>query len=180
MRNAFEALCDLASREKWCWKIACVTCGHDYFRLAFREILRGNHPEARTWTLSGYSVHGAHASGSEPLPRIGQWPDAHQRMLSDILSRADLFSIARGTRYPDWLGYLGLGLFYCETVERRDRNLTQAWVPQLLRMLPATAPSRDVLLELVSGQATDVLCWNHLADLEFALIDAGWRLDKTA
>ena len=41
-RDTFLALCELASKEDWCWKIPCTTCGSGYFipRLIFFHLCR--------------------------------------------------------------------------------------------------------------------------------------------
>lgn len=165
--------------ERWCWKIECPTCGHAYFRLAFREILRGNHPDSLDWSVSGYCLHGLMEFDSDPLPRIGQWPVPHQNALARILANASLGWIAKNASYPDWIGFLGLGLFYCEDAEREERMLTCAWVPQLLEMLPSDAPSRIWLEKLSVPGSQDVLNWQHLGAFEHDMIGAAGRLSGT-
>ena len=51
MKNSFEALCELAEKEDWCWTIACTTCGHTHFRYAFQEIARGKSPADEDWIV---------------------------------------------------------------------------------------------------------------------------------
>ncbi len=31
-RNSFTALCEYASKNNWCWKLFCTTCGHGAFK----------------------------------------------------------------------------------------------------------------------------------------------------
>ncbi len=171
-KNAFEALCELASMERWCWRMDCPTCGHAYFRLGFREILRGNHPDQATWTVSGYCLHGLMEFDMDQLPKIGGWPIPHQSYLSRILARASLQWIARNVRHPEWVGFLCLGLLYCEDTEREDRKLTRAWVPQLLEMLPAEAAGRQALEAMMHEDAQGVLLWQMLRELEDDLTGA--------
>ncbi len=162
--------------ERWCWKVNCSTCGHAYFRLAFREILRGNHPDSLNWSVSGYCLHGLIEFDSDPLPRIGQWPMPHQSALARILAGASLEWIARNTSYPDWIGFLGLGLLYCEDAERKERLLTRAWAPQLLQMLPTDAPSRVWLEKLSADEPQEVLSWQQLGPFEHDMIGTARRL----
>ena len=49
--NAFEALCKLASDEKWCWNLYCTTCGHMHFKYAFKELAKGKSPENPDWVV---------------------------------------------------------------------------------------------------------------------------------
>ena len=62
--NPFEALCSLASREHWCWKMFCTTCGHMLFRYAFRQLASGTSPDDEGWLVhhpvvqSEYSLQG--------------------------------------------------------------------------------------------------------------------------
>ena len=45
---------------------------------------------------------------------------------------ANISWIAENCRTPDWAGYLGLVLLYTGAHERKDQNITKAWVPQIL------------------------------------------------
>ena len=49
--NKFEELCELASRENWCWKLYCTTCGHMDFRYSFSELADGKSPGEREWQI---------------------------------------------------------------------------------------------------------------------------------
>ena len=51
-RSAFDALCSIAAKENWCWKINCTTCGHMLFRYGLHELIRGKHPDAPEWIVS--------------------------------------------------------------------------------------------------------------------------------
>jgi hypothetical protein len=170
-RSAFEYLCVLASREQWCWKVGCTTCGHGVFRWAFRALAAGRHPLDATW-----SVHWGRGATSTrlaarngPLPPSGGWPLAEQERLQRIVARATVANIARETRFPDWLGYLGLALLYTEAAEQRDRVLTQALVPQLRELVLEQSPGACLLDELVNpeGQRLD---WRQLETIEHS-----WR-----
>lgn len=49
--DAFEALCCLASMEKWCWRVGCTTCGSMHFRASLRKLVEGEHPGSRAWAV---------------------------------------------------------------------------------------------------------------------------------
>ena len=68
-RNPFEALCALASKEGWCWKLTCITCNHMYFRYGFMELARGKHPDGPDWIVSN-------SRREELYPTLGRgWND---------------------------------------------------------------------------------------------------------
>ena len=43
--NQFEAVCQLASHEGWCWDLNCTTCGNMHFTYAFKEMSLEKSPE---------------------------------------------------------------------------------------------------------------------------------------
>jgi hypothetical protein len=51
------------------------------------------------------------------------------------MAGATISTLAGECEFPDWLGYLGLGLWACEESEAGDRTLTNAWAPQLLELV---------------------------------------------
>ena len=163
----------LAAKESWCWKIVCTTCGHLYFRYAFRELVQGKHPQSADWR-SGKAHHQELHDELGSVPPLGGWPIPDQRALASVLAGARLKDIASRARFPDWLGYLGLALLYSEDVEREDRSLTKAWVPQLLEILPPQARSRPHLQGILDDPAS-VFTWRHLEEVESDLLGAKRR-----
>ncbi len=129
-RNSFEAVCEIASQENWCWNLDCTTCGHMHFNYAFLEIINGKHPDDKEWVTHS-SRHHALTRLLGPMPRPFQLSEGQQRALIGIAVDASLQKIASLAKFPDWLGYLGLVLFYTERTEDSERRLTKAWVPQL-------------------------------------------------
>jgi hypothetical protein len=49
--------------------------------------------------------------------------------------------------FPDCLGYLGIVLSMVEYVEKKDRTLTKAWIPQFLELLGDDSPNLKEILE---------------------------------
>ena len=47
--NAFEQLCRVASKESWCWRIGCTTCGAQPFREGLYYVGQGLVPDVSTW-----------------------------------------------------------------------------------------------------------------------------------
>lgn len=163
MRNAFESLCELAGRNRWCWKLVCTTCGHMCFRCSFQELVRGKHPDSSDWQIYGPR------DPRQPFPEWRDWPIEEQRVLSTILSQARLTTIASHARFPDWLGYLGLGLHYTVNVERKGYLLTRNWGPQLLDVLPQHSPMRARLAG-TWNPPDGILTWQQLESIEFDLM----------
>lgn len=134
-KNAFEKVCEMASKENWCWRIHCGTCGHMYFRYAFKELTEEKHPDGKGWVTTGLARNQGERFkefGPPPKhPRYTGWLLRDQAILIDIFSQASLKTISDHCKFPDWLGYLGLALLYTKDMERRKRTLTKAWLPQL-------------------------------------------------
>ena len=168
-RNSFEALCVLASKEHWCWKIHCTTCGHMYFRHGLHEILLGKHPESPSWLVSESNPilfrGGQPKSLGKLPPRWESWPIDEQQSLSQILIGVDLLYLRENCSYPDWLGYHGLALFYTEDTEKESRNITKALVPQLQKRSDIVSPKSNFLQGILNDEIR-VLSWINLEALE--------------
>jgi hypothetical protein len=78
-----------------------------------------------------------------------------------IAAEASLESIKSRANFPDWLGYLGVVLFFCGEAESQDHRLSHAWIPQLCAMLRNDSPLRQSLLAKSEGNGLLTL-----ADLE--------------
>jgi hypothetical protein len=93
VRNAFAALCALASTERWCWNINCTTCGHGCFRYGFYEISRGRHSDADGWLTRKDSLNTA----IEALGEVHQVTAAIRQSatLYQVVADAPLASIGR-------------------------------------------------------------------------------------
>ena len=145
--NAFETVCERASQKNWCWNIYCTTCGHSDFRKAFHGLSEEGSPEDRNaFPLGGTSVE-------------------RQSRLSAELAESSLSRIHAKCKFPDWLGYLGLGLHHTEEFEWQSRLLTKSWIPQFIEMLlPETTEARQLAHVLESEK--NVLSLGHLEILE--------------
>lgn len=133
-RNAFEALCQVASDNEYCWKLSCTTCGHGDFRVGFAKLIRGFHPDTDVfWT------HGKRPSMLYEEKEIYQnffkaEADLEdQTALADLVSKSDLKEISLKCKYPDWLGYLGLVLYHCPNPKAVE-ILSKSLLPQFLEI----------------------------------------------
>ena len=171
-RNAFEALCNWAAGERWCWKMYCGTCGHMWMRYGLMEIAKGVHPDSSAWRVSGDRndlMRGKPAYDLGPLPPLDGWPMAIQEGLSAVLVTARLRNISAASSFPDWLGFLGLALHYTEDAERLSRVVTQSWAPQLVSFLPTGSDASKLMIELL-GQQNGVLTWQMLECVETGML----------
>ena len=166
--NAFEAMCARASDENWCWKIFCGTCRHAYFRCGFLELADGKHPDDEAWLSGRRRHHEMFRQLFDRSERALEEPGV-QRAIAGVLADASIKQIASVCRRPDWLGYIGLGLFHTEPVEQIDRKLTNMWIPQLVLMLREDASSRKIL-QSIFDQPAGVLRWQDLGKLEMELL----------
>ena len=159
-RNAFLALCDLASKENWCWKIPCTTCGGMYFRKSFLELVEGKSPDDPDWSIRNANHHCIRS-----IPR--SYSTRQQRVLAEIVSNARLSEIAKQSKFPDWLGYLGLVLHFCEENEVKNRTLTKSLIPQFLDLISRHESSPAIFTTKVNGKR--MLSWTDLKRVERAL-----------
>lgn len=162
-RDAFLALCILASSENWCWKIWCSTCGHMYFRYGFKELVAGRHPDAPGWLVRQSNHHQVTRLG--PCPSVGRWPMDEQRRLTDLVAQTDIIAIHRCCKFPDWLGYLGLALVYTEDAERRDRKLTVSLLPALMTLVAGHMLATQKLSAIAAADG-GILSWRDLEIVE--------------
>ena len=166
-RNAFEAVCELASEERWCWKIFCTTCGHMHFRYAFLELSDRKHPDVDGW-VTGKSRYRAMSRILGALPRPFEWSAERQKILADTLADASIRKIASSAIFPDWLGYLGLALLSTKKVEASEHRITHAWVPQL-QELCQSGPEVVEKLQSIHDDESRVLRWEDLEMVEGAI-----------
>jgi len=133
-RNSFIALCDFASHNNWCWKLACSTCGNSDFRVAFSKIARNQHPDDEAfWT---------HCKGNRSLLKeaddyrdfFGNVSVATQMKLASIVAGAKVADIQTVAKFPDWLGYIGLVIYHCPNRDSR-RIISNAFLHQFITMV---------------------------------------------
>ena len=162
MQNAFEQLCVLASRENWCWKIYCTTCGHLHFRYSFLELTHAKLPAEEGWL-----IHSTTTSYPFTFPR--HFTRAQSERVIDICKEADLKIIASECKFPDWLGYIGLVVHHFGAADH-DRHLSISWGLQLRNLVPPASRSRERLEAICSDSASALT----IKDLE--MIETDWRL----
>ena len=103
LRNPFIALSEMASQKNWCWRIPCTTCGAMHFREGFRKIGMGLHLDSEEWNDT--------IKISNPL----DVPLSTQRKMCEYLSKVSLEELNKVSSFPDWLGHIGLILYFCQS-----------------------------------------------------------------
>ena len=142
----FLALCKLASKESWCWDLTCTTCSHSHFRYAFKELISGKHPNKVGWEVNKNTR--ITRSVVRMLPSMGSFTEHEQEILSQLVLEVSLEEIRTTSKSPDWLGYLGLVLVYCNN---RKVQLSEVWTPQFLRILPQSSRAYDAMQDIKRG-----------------------------
>ena len=172
-QNAFEALCALASREGWCWKLSCITCAHMLFRYGFMELSKDKHPDSPEWIVSKNNKDQLFGTLGAAWGRAGRLhgPSKEDQIkLISILSRASILRISKQCRFPAWLGYLGLGLSHTELAESEVKQLTTSWKPQLLNLITCNTDVMHLLKLTVFDSDHSQLRWQDLERVEKALM----------
>lgn len=161
--NPFEELCKLAAREKWCWRLCCTTCGHLHFRYAFAELAAGKSPVERGWVVHGRRSRYQQAIG--PYPK--SYTEEQKEAVNTVCCGANLREISKSCRFPDWLGYLGLVLFYMESDSDSFLKLSRNWALQLSQLVSKESPIYSRLAGLANGNGN--LDIKDLEGCEYAL-----------
>ena len=115
--NSFQAICDIATEEQWCWNLGCGTCGHMNFVKSLLLLIDEKEP---------YPLH-----GKDCKELLFSRADKLQEKVKD--TNIDYF--AKNYKSPRFLAYLGLCLHYTRTYEIMNRKLTKLWVPQIIRII---------------------------------------------
>jgi hypothetical protein len=161
-RNAFVALSQLGSKENWCWKLYCTTCGSYHFRISFAELSRGKHPDDSDWIVTTKN------NRWQKLPDFRGDDLAGQERVLKIVAAADINEIAKVAKFPDWLGHIGLLFFWCSFLEGTTKILTKGLVPQFCELIKDKDPDLCCRLQklLEEDRAMPI---NYLEEIEFAL-----------
>ena len=115
--NSFQAICDIATEEQWCWNLGCGTCGHMNFVKSLLLLI------------------------DEKVPNTLLYRDYKELLFSradklqEKVKNIDIDYFAKNYKSPRFLAYLGLCLHYTRTYEIMNRKLTKLWVPQMIRII---------------------------------------------
>lgn len=153
MRNAFYGICLLADEQKWCWKLQCTTCGHMEFLYAFYQVGLDLNPSDGEWINNRQESQGRHVQYDLDFVKLDEKnresvkaelsrmqlmsiPELregirHSVTLYERLADADILAIAKSCKFPDYLGYIGLALYYLKSIEMEDGVLSRRWGEQL-------------------------------------------------
>ncbi len=140
-----------------------------HFRYGLYELSKGRHPEETAWRTKRHPPN----RFTGLLGDLQTITEAiqHSECLHQILSEASLQEIATQCRFPDYLGYLGLGLYYTDQLEQQHRLLTPVWVLQLSEMVEeGTSKAALLRQKSIPDKLADVpLIWSDLDGMEHAI-----------
>lgn len=146
--NTFEALCNLASEERWCWKLYCTTCGTMHLRYSLQEIAKGLAPKNDEWIISKRNTHYS--------DRLGNYPKTYKPKIKvsilQVCLDADISLIAQSCIFPDWLGYLGFILEHMSLRSSIYKEVSDKWASQLKHIVPKGSCSYSRMSEIVTNK----------------------------
>jgi hypothetical protein len=167
-RNSFVALCEYASQNNWCWKMSCTTCGHGAFKVAFSKIVHKEHPDDDSFWPYG-------KSNSDSLREVDNYRDfwseasiVNQINLVSIVAQAKISEIRVIAKFPDWLGYIGLVINHCSSLEAR-KIISDSFLPQFIVMLKNDKEICNYLKNKLVQQ--ELLSMNDLSRIENKTVD---------
>ena len=132
--DIFNELCKLSESEKWCYKIYCSTCGHMYYRYAFKEIVNGSRPSDPFWEASNDRSERLHSK----YPSLVDDTELNfndQLNLAKIVSKTDIRRLHKEISNSDtWLGALGLVLHKVYGNHEAIELITESLSPQFLKL----------------------------------------------
>ncbi len=164
-KNAFEALCEQASKEKWCWNYPCSTCANMEFRYGFLELAKGKHPSDNNWILNRDDIVCGRIY-KFPYNYPFEFPPEVRESVLKICLKSDLSVINELCSFPEWLGYLGLILEYMNSWREPSKLYSQVsihWAKQLQQIIPSSSIAHNQLIRVIRDQKYN---------LNFAILEA--------
>jgi len=134
-----------------------------HFRYAFIELANGKSPSGDDWLIQ--SLETDYSSLLGDCPR--DYTEEQKEAIALICTESSLTNISSSCKFPDWLGYLGLVLYFMKSESDAYKQLTKAWASQLLGMVSEYSMVTDELKDVVSGRAE--LSLSHLEGCESEL-----------
>ena len=120
--DIFIELCILAEKEEWCSDISCSTCGHIYYRYAFKELVKGIRPSDQRWCASKYRQQQSHNKYPNSLTDT-ELNSQELQVLEEILSKTDRSRLQQVISNPSvWQGAIAL-VEYTVQFEKRHTSV---------------------------------------------------------
>ena len=170
--NKFEKLCTIASKNNWCWKIYCTTCGCQDIRGAFYYIGLGKSLPNNISRISQLKID---YNRREPFPN-----EVLNEFLKSV-SSANLFEINKNCKFPDWLGYIGLILHlfgswdgYFKIARETGRiplvDVVKSYCPQFIKMVNKNSNAYKILNDIIDSNYLTKLKVSDLEEIELGII----------
>ena len=125
IENKFEELSILASKNNWCWRMPCTTCGCS-------NIIAGFYAIAYNIDLSSGNIDSI--IRREDF-RILDYSSATK--VIESVSDANVDVIKKQCKFPDWLGYIGLIYWFVVPIvsTKSSKELSKSLCAQFISML---------------------------------------------
>ena len=122
----------------------------------------GQSPNDSDWIIHWSTTNYSHSLGS--LPRT--YSEDQKDKVNEICSKADLSTISSHSKFPDWLGYLGLILVHMHSDSESFENLSRSWAFQLSKLVQTPSQTHSRLSEIARGDGL-----LNISDLEACEVD---------
>jgi len=130
------------------------------FRFGLFQLGIGISPIDADWKDPSAYMRSAQQGELHRITREIRSSEALHRTLAD----ADLKILALNCKFPDFLGYLGVALFFTMEMELGNKLITPSWVPQLQSMVSPESKADQILSRLCADQRQ--LQWTDLETVE--------------
>jgi hypothetical protein len=130
MRLTLDDILEKAINNNWCWNITCTTCGHIEFYESLNELSNSNH--SITNIKQGRKRYG------------GLKAQAIDEVILQT-QKLNLKNLSIKANFPDWLGYIGLILYYTSSNHPKFLSMSNHIINGLLEILPSNSRIRKLL-----------------------------------
>ena len=171
-KNQFEKVCIIASKNNWCWKLFCTTCGCRDIRGAFYSIGINQNIPTNLRRIS--QINNSYRVNTE-------FSDTELNIFLQSVITSNLFNISKNCKFPDWLGYIGLVLHlyggwnrYYEIARTMGKtpliDVAKALCPQLIQMVHKDSNAFIILNNIIESDYMIELKVSDLEQIELGMI----------
>ena len=131
MELTLNRIIEKAIENDWCWNITCTTCGHREFYESLNQLSNTN--RSKLEITQGRKRYGG----------------INSKAIDEILiqiQKLDIVSLSNNAKFPDWLGYLGLILYYTESNHPLYLDLSKHFIKSICEILPNNSSTKQKLL----------------------------------
>lgn len=160
VENLFEKLCLYVSDNPWCWNLSCTTCGRQSFTRAFKLMAYGVDPVSEEGLRAIHSSTVSYGGALRPAP-ARSFSELEKVAVISHCVESEISRIAERCKFPDWLGYMGLILYYMRSESDIYHALSQRWAKLLTPLVESDSRAHELLIK-VSKERGRLLEWTDL------------------